>query len=536
MLSSGACLGLSIMGTCNYDPSKPIIYFTIGEGIGALAILFLLKQFIGPIERFRLSVRKYQTKITEGLFFLAASFVLIASILPIIPGEAWPLVGYPFFWEVIAGIFFIGTIFWFYRIMTKPVVISRNNCKRYAQQCYHMLTKGNENDLGLFAIEIKESIEPIFSALKNRDRNYTYAEHAEAIVFMLSDKKLSKIIVNNAFFTLHKLFEQIKKHPTEINLKCYRSLIRELINQLIINPESILSRENGHSGLGVFKVITDIFRDYSFIASNLYPLESWNYYSKDIKPWEIKNYFFILETALESCIKNKTFRPRPNPFISPFENIASLTISMAYKLKHLPENEAQESLPYQLLSEISSGFMRILAIINDNPSDVEIEFNPHNYNYLDDSSIYGIVSYGIFQFFKSLSACLSHDQLIDGLTRCIWCDIDNHYKNTEIQKRFYFHILNKSKDNLENHYYPMVSRLIIKLVGLSEPKPYNGEELGNRFANDFRSLIKINYRKVIAQKPEFAKEMLPETVFYDQQNNTLTQKWPREVITTLTLD
>lgn len=536
MLGSSACLGLSMLGSCYYDPSKPVIYFTIGEGIGALAILFLLKQFIGPLERFRLSVRKYQTKITEGLFFLASSFVLIASILPVIPGEAWPLIGYPFFWEVIAGTFFIFTIFWFYRIMTKPVVISKNNCERYALQCYQMLTKGNDNDLGLFAIEVKESIKPIFSALNNRDKNFIYAEHAEAIVFMLSDKKLSKIIVTNAFFTLHKFFEQIKNHPAEINFKCYRSLVKELIHQLIINPESILSRENDHSGLGMFKVITDIFRDYVFISGNLYPLESWDYYSKDIKPREIRNYFFILETALESCIKNKAFRSRPNPFISPFENIASLTISMAYKLKRLPENEAQESLPYQLLSEISSGFMRILTVVNNNPSDVEIEFNPHDYNYLYDSSIYGIVSYGIFQFFKSLSACLSHDQLIDGLTRCLWCDIDDHYGNVEIQKRLYFHLLNKSKDNLENHYYPMVSRLIIKLVGLSEPKPYTGEELGSAFANDFRSLIKKNYRKVIAQKPEFAKEMLPETVSYNKDKNILMQKWPRETLTTLELD
>lgn len=540
MFSNTACLGLTMLGVCNYNPASPEIYFSIGEGVSALAILFLLKQFIGPIEKFRLFIRGWREPIAHWLFYVGMAGVIVSAILPLIPGQAFPLLGYPIFWEILAAGAFIAGIVGFYRGIKKPIIFSKNNHEKYMQKIHDVIARGDEVELGQLAIEIIDSINPIFDAVENINDSISekHKTNAGIILCFLSDKKFCRLVANKNFYTFHKILERVRKclGNDSFKITSSRTFVRELIKQSIKSKNSFLGREKEASGLGFMKGFELIFGDYPFLMSAYCPLEAWDYGDKNIKPWQVENYFFILRIALEDCIKKNNFKPMPNPFISPFGNIARLAMSMARRLKCLPENEAHESLAYQILSEVSGGFARIIGILNENKSDPVIKFDPDSYSYLNDSSVYGVIAYGVFKFFEGVSACLAHDQLTDGLVRCLWFDIDDHFGDVEIQKRLFFHLLNKARDNLENYKYPIVSRLIINLIGLLEPESESGEELGSVFANNFRSLIKKNYRKVVAMKPEFAKEMLPNTVHYDKDSNMLVQKWPTGKITTLIPD
>ncbi len=537
MFNHSACLGLSILGACSYNPSNPTVYFSLGEGISSLAILLLLKQFIGPMEKFRIFVRSGASLFAHSLFILGMLFIVIAAVLPLIPGQAIPLLGYPIFWEILAAIFFVGGISKLYYIMKKPVIFSKNNHKKFMRQVHDFMARNDDAELGQLAIEISYSIGRILDVIENRDEisNSDHKNNAEATLCFLSDKKFCGLIANRDFTTLFTILnharECLKRNG---NLKKSSiMLIRELIKQSITSKNSFLSRAKDSSGIIFAESFKRIFEDYPFILETRL-LESWNC-REDIKLWKIKNYFFILTTALEGCIKNNTFKSKTNPFLSPFENIVDLTMFTAYKLKRLPENEAQESLAYQVISSISRGFIGIIELLKKYNSDSIVAFDPCSYEYLEDPSIYGVVSYGVFRFFTAVSVCLAHDQLTANLARLLWCDINQYIVSQELQKKLFFHLLHKIRGNLENHHYPMVTRLIINLVGLSEPKINHDEDLENIFANEFRTLLKQKYRNVIDKKPDFAKEMLPDTVRYDVEKNILIQKWPNAE-TTLALD
>ena len=110
MPSESACLGLEVLGKCTYDPSNPErIYFSIGSLIAVVALFLAFSQLKKPIIKFRLRVGKVKDSIVYGVFIIAIIFVFLAAILPFIPGTALPLLGYPIFWELLAGILFVGS-------------------------------------------------------------------------------------------------------------------------------------------------------------------------------------------------------------------------------------------------------------------------------------------------------------------------------------------------------------------------------------------------------------------------------------------
>lgn len=546
MFDSTACLGLSILGHCSYDPASPSqLQFPIGGGISAIAILFLLEQFTDSTAKFRLSIRSWCKKSIPLLFLLAIISIFTAAVLPLIPGQALPLLGYPIFWEILAGLFFIASIIIFLWSAKRPVKFGTYNYKKYGRACYQIIARGEKDELRRLAIEIEHSINPIFNSIKKVcDPNHVpiHVRHAASILELWSDKQFCNAIVNGAFITLFEIIRCAKMISQSEHSVCKnpgKKFISELIKQSMKSEESLLSRENDFSGLGQFKDLTEqIFGDYTFIISDYRPLNAWAIQLNDNKlsPGQIKNYFLALRTSIKTCLKENTFKSYcPNPFLSPFENLFSLTYSMAGKLKNLPENDAFESFPYLILSEISSGFSRIIDEFNDHeiPS---TNIDPITYNHLHDSSIYGVVSWGIFKFFEGLSACLANDDLVRGIAIVPWSSITYSFQpNRQIYDRISFHVLDKAKDNLDRLHYPIIIRLIINLDGISEPQESNSDPT-LILHNDIMNLLKKNYKKVFETKPEFAKEMLPASASYNETNNILIKKYLGDGTSSLSLE
>ena len=105
------CLGLSILGTCLYNPAQPNpIYFTVGNAIAALALTLAVQQFLTPIYRFRL--RAYGLKISYLLVPVFLGFVcsVVAALLPNLPLSHKSFLEYPVVWELI-GAFLIASAY-----------------------------------------------------------------------------------------------------------------------------------------------------------------------------------------------------------------------------------------------------------------------------------------------------------------------------------------------------------------------------------------------------------------------------------------
>ena len=135
------CFGLEFLGQCNYDPTDPIVYFSIGQLIPLFIIAIAVYQITDPIIKLRLrSNRLFRLKIHfHGLrnqidkaqlpdsfqplasfikncipsielkpfyyfAFLSIFSVFFSNIIPSIPNfYKIPVFGYPIFWEILSG-------------------------------------------------------------------------------------------------------------------------------------------------------------------------------------------------------------------------------------------------------------------------------------------------------------------------------------------------------------------------------------------------------------------------------------------------
>ena len=285
-----ACLGLTILGECKYNPADPKSYFTLGHLLSVIALLLALSQLTSPIIKFRVRSHSISYKLLFSTAIIAIVSIFIATILPFIPGRALPLIGYPIFWELLsAALFVIAGIYVILKI-TKPVKFTSKNAKQYMNATVSFIAKGGEERLNELAEEIYSSISNIVNesrkynrhqarAAKDRNEKYYISDTtkiANTILNAWSDKSFCKSIVCRSPATA---IEIITKLSEDSHAYTGRALCNEIINQSFENDDSILNREESYSGLGFFKsFMQKCFGDWQFVNGSYRPLQSWSPY------------------------------------------------------------------------------------------------------------------------------------------------------------------------------------------------------------------------------------------------------------------
>src|SRR5438552_139983 len=223
MTGDAACLGLEILGSCNYDPSAPSqSYFTIGQLVSVIALLLAFSQLTKPIIKFRIRVRKINYKAAIAISAFAIGSIFLAAILPFVPGPARPLLGYPVFWELLAGAIFVVVAIDLIVAISKERSFKRSNAEAYLKACAAVIAKGNDDDLRELADEIHCAVKPIFdecNSYNQFDTQYSRERDqkpqvtrttriAFTILDLWSDKDFCKNIVCKSPGTALKIFDQ----------------------------------------------------------------------------------------------------------------------------------------------------------------------------------------------------------------------------------------------------------------------------------------------------------------------------------------
>ena len=544
------CLGLEFLGKCSYDPSSPSrIYFSIGEGIAAIAILLVFTQLLRPIIKFRLSVSKFGQQTAYILFFGAISCVFIAAILPFIPGNALPLLGYPVFWEIMAGLLFLLVSVGFLWTFNNKAKFNKRNYKQFVNNATILIAKGDDGDLKELAVEILDSIPEILDACKKYNRfNITeknivpeYTIYSLNLLDILSDEKFCQILVRHVPETVIPFFQKINE------LKLYESggyaFVKQLIHQAFSNKSSILHREEDFFGLGHLKSFTNtVFGNYELINSFFRPLQAWNYWKEDrLEPWQVKKYVQSINVALEAYFSCSGWNfGFPSAIFSAYDVCAEITLTESLKLGNIKNDETYNNISLNNIMEIGIGLEKSIEIINKFENLIpHYEVNLEDYDKFKDLSIYGVIANGLYGFYVKLS--MAHSESIEIIARSLWIEIYPVSSGLEtkaikeIQKRLNYHLFKKVKENLEKLHYPPLTRLLISIIGLYEP-PNDTEERGAIiFIKEFIKLIRENFENIAKQAPQKAKDMIPESVRYDKKSGRLIQKTPYDKVYILDL-
>lgn len=551
-----ACLGLKILSGCTYDPANPRVYFTLGDLVSVIALLLAIIQFTSPIIKFRIKTRDLSDKILTFLAITAITSIFLSTILPLIPGEALPLIGYPIFWELLSGIILVlvGTHAIF--VITRTAKFTPKNAEQYLKATVSLIARGDEESLNKLAEEIYPSISDVikeariydrYQAREAKSKNEIYEVSkttiiANTILDVWSDKLFCQAIVCKYPMSAIELIAQLSKNPIS---GCGMALCNEIINQSFENQNSILNREEKYSGLGFFKnFMLQCFSNWAFVDSIYRPLQSWEHYKNPLKEWKVKKYCECTNIAFDSYLKDKNYWQSPSSLFVAIGNLADLTSYQITNIKNLSENEIYNSESAKILYEISDGYKNIIASILKVDDYPEYVFDEKNYDPYRDPSIFGIVANGIYKFFEHLAIAKGHDDFIRNFAIGVWLDVfgvssSKQTKNQEeIGKRLLFHIRKKIDENLDHkqRWYPAVTKLILSLNGIYESDANTDASMSSRFHKEFLKEIKEKFPLLYEAEEKFALSMLPDSFEYDSTNNKLIQKRFRGKTTELILN
>lgn len=314
-----------------------------------------------------------------------------------------------------------------------------------------------------------------------------------------------------------------------------------------MNRDSILMREEDYSGLGFFKQFRNTtFGDWQFIQGHHRPLQAWSFYDEDIQPWQASKYCECLRAAFEAYFVGKDYWQYPASLFSGLDHLADMARQQITAIRHIDEWDLYNSTEFRSLGKIQHGLEQIVEIVENQAGNLpQYELEESKYDRFKDNSIYGVVAYGIYDYFEKLAMAQGSDEAVRywaiGLWLCVFgvAGSEQSKAQVEIGKRLIIHLNKKIVQNLdpEQRWYPAIVRLLISLNGIYEPKDHEQTDLGigAKFHREFIHRLKRDYPKLVRKDPDFAGHLLPENITYDSVNNELRRKRIRQKVDVLKL-
>lgn len=494
---------------------------------------------------FRLKVSSKKAWIAACLFLIAVISVFLAAILPNFSGAAIPLLGYPVFWEVMGGalVVFASILLatYFFRI-----IFDRKNYKKFFETSRSIVARGIDQELRALADEVRYSARAIVESAcqydpdrarraESENRGYAVSEQTEyalALLDLFSDEGFCKILVDAAPATAMDFIQAIIDSGRRSVIGY--AFVQQIIEQSFISGNSMLHREQEeYSGLGHFRTFTKtVFGSYQFVASQYRPLQAWAHWREEFATRKyIQKFALALHTAVEGYFEDESWQ-YPAVLYSGIERLAESAQFRLPRMKDIPEEEIYSSEAYRINSEIGDALRELLALVVQHENDIpDFGFNEATYDRYSDASIYGVLAFGIYTFLEKLSMDRAHDEAIRMLAIQLWIEVDPTSDDQrtkaiqETQKRLLIHLKRKMAENLEKLHYPMVTRLMISLIGLNEPQ----EGSQPSFAmTELHGLLRSRIANAFELNEEKAQDILPGYVKFDKTNNSLVWKMQQE--------
>lgn len=198
----------------------------------------------------------------------------------------------------------------------------------------------------------------------------------------------------------------------------------------------------------------------------------------------------------------------------------------------------------KILYEISVGYRDIINTVLEGDGYPKYPYDEEKYESHKDSSIFGILAEGVYDYFETLAMAKGHDDFIRHYAISIWLDIFGVRSSLitrnqeEVGKRLLFHIKEKVNQNLDHEQkgYPAITKLLLSLHGIYESDINDEDCISSTFRKQFLEMIKDKFPLLYRTDKDFAMDMLPESYIYEQKSNKIIHKNIRGQTTELILN
>lgn len=536
---NNVCLGLPFLGSCIYDPANPpwrII--SLGDTIAAISLVLAFSQLLTPTLKYRINSIFPKVYV---LWAIAVVFIVTASILPLLPGEAWPLLGYPIFWELIGAALIVSGICMLLWKFTSQLKFKASTVRQIKGLVVRVIATGDEKDLAELALSLQRILKDLVSSLnlydgfeaemaRRENRKYEVPQlslEADNILKLCSDQSFCFAVVRKQPGFAITLIHEIQKQKA-YNNNLARPLLWEIMRQAIMNEDSILYREEKYRGLGYTRGFTKIaFTDPEFNEEAL-PLSLFNFsLEKKVTTEQLDRFGDILAMLTKAYLEQGRFYEHSYSINGTFGMLLGYATSVAYRVDSFSEDELYRSEPYRALSSIARSLETCIKILAEDErlADEQLVNQWKNVPRDRDYSIYERTADWLYKLMEALSHTRKYDEAFRFILIGPWMEI---YPVTaagafrkEVQWRLEEKIFEQLKVNLEEGYYPAISRPLISVLGLySDERPREYSRLKEKFFAYLREHF-LNLYKVDRER---ALDKLPATVTFEPRTRRLIQR------------
>jgi hypothetical protein len=443
------CLGLGFLGGCSYDPSSPTWrIITLGDTIAAISLLIAFSQLLTPVLKIRISGLFPRIYILWGF---AALSVLFASILPFIPGKAWPLLGFPIFWELLGGILIlVGIIAVIFRF-SRPLKFSKGTYNYIIRVVMRGIATGEDKDHAELAHSLQKIIkglvfyatryDSVIAEFESREgRAYVMPElSAEAghVLRLCSDEKFCSTVVRREPGFAIMFFEEVKRQRACHN-NYMKPLAWELIRQSLINIDSILYREKKYKGLGFNASFTQSAFSDSDFNEWVQPLSGYNLILEKQVPVEtLERLGDVLGVIAKTYLDSERYYEHSFSIYSSFRELTDYAGFISHRIdSSTPENVYQSDV-YRSLGSISNTLCEVVQLFASDSRLAEEKLVAHwkGVERNRDNSPFEYVSKWIYDYIAALAHTRKYDQELRSALITLWMEIYHHSSQTEVFHR-----------------------------------------------------------------------------------------------------
>lgn len=535
------CLGLHWLAECVYNPKAPsTAYFTVGDGVAALSLLLLIPQFVKPLYEFRLSIRRISR---SWLYVVAtASFVtiVIAALIPQLPFAGMTLIGWPIFWELLAGLGF----FLCYSVLALsyllPAKVTERSAELFAREAARFLAHASTADHVDFAGELQENIKRLMRLAQSVDfkkasenafyafakrRQLHAAGYADNLLSILADPAFCRSLVERCPWNVAEILDSVSESNVRSLRNC-KALIHQLASQALLSNDSIFKRETDYVGFGRAPVLSQALFGNWRINREILPFQGLRYGDVELSEPYVERVNFAAKISLENLFQSGDEWHATNIYnlVRHYEGI--------FLDARAKKAEAES---WRLSREIGSGVKDLIAETREYlaslaPDDRKAFYAVSDGKAWRDSQVIDAIAKLTIEYWNSISNDFrgygdpNWFSALDTWNACFDRWGERPSGMDPLQQRVALLMREKVDANMDG-FYPALTRLCLSMLG-----PY--DEKGNKNPDSAIGLIRRDFYSRVKKLPQFAREhpnqvsdYLPPNVSLNAETETLTHTY-----------
>lgn len=246
-----------------YNYENPPIFFSIGEALSALAILFAVYQFNNDRWRLPLRIRNYV--MPTVLYTFALGFVLAVYSSLVTFRNPTNIFQLSVFWQIASSLCIAFSIFFLFNRTPSKNLFNKKNYKRFYNVLSQEISRPDTKRIDLVLNVLLDSFDNICKSIaENNSEMSNYARSTLEVI--LSDRSMINHITTKRLDGLLYILAVIKKY--NLNANDSPKGIPLMIQGLFYNSDSFLYKHLDNSGLALSSNIYESLFDSPSLLSN----------------------------------------------------------------------------------------------------------------------------------------------------------------------------------------------------------------------------------------------------------------------------